>query len=176
MPVPYYYGLAPMVLPPLDDVISIALRGPGVEELHFDLTNEKRKNELIEILTSGHGRVPISVTESCLDEHELAQQEDWTLRQIFDHRVDRPSCKITKLAKELERMKMPSHPGGAGDLRWRSIDNAPAVRQYLKTLHMILTSGHGRVPISVTESQVIREGPEIYGGVQLTMPQQSDSI
>ncbi|VDM72842.1 unnamed protein product, partial [Strongylus vulgaris] len=41
MSLPYYYGLAPMVLPPLDDVISIALRGPGVEELHFDLTNEK---------------------------------------------------------------------------------------------------------------------------------------
>lgn len=45
---------------------------------------------------------------SCLDEHELAQQEDWTLRQIFDHRVERPSCKVTKLAKELERMRMVS--------------------------------------------------------------------
>ncbi|KHJ86309.1 hypothetical protein OESDEN_13945, partial [Oesophagostomum dentatum] len=33
-------------------------------------------------------------------------------------------------------MKMPSHPGGSADLRWRSIDSAPAVRQYLTTLHM----------------------------------------
>ncbi|KAK6758488.1 hypothetical protein RB195_015981 [Necator americanus] len=131
-----YYDTAPTVLPPIDDVTSIALRGAGVEEIYFDLTNEERKREFVEILTTGHGRVPITVTESCLDDHELAQQEDWTLRQIFDHRVDRPSCKVTKLAKELERMRMPSHPGGSADLRWRSIDSAPAVRQYLKTLHM----------------------------------------
>ncbi|KHJ84901.1 hypothetical protein OESDEN_15379 [Oesophagostomum dentatum] len=95
-----------MILPPIEDIKSITLRGAGVEELHYDLTNADRKRELIEILTADHGRIPISVTENCLDDQELAQQEDWTLRQIFDHRVERPSCKVTKLAKELERMKM----------------------------------------------------------------------
>ncbi|KAK6017151.1 hypothetical protein OSTOST_17360, partial [Ostertagia ostertagi] len=76
----------------------------------------------------------------CLDDNELAQQEDWTLRQIFDHRVERPCCKVTKVAKELERMKLTNHPGGPGDLRWRTIDSAPAIRQYLKTLHMEISS------------------------------------
>ncbi|KAK6048032.1 hypothetical protein COOONC_14463 [Cooperia oncophora] len=128
---------APMILPPIEGLASVELIGPGVEEVHFDLLNEDRKRDLVEILTTGHGRVPVTVTESCLDDNELAQQEDWTLRQIFDHRVERPCCKVTKVAKELERMKITNHPGGPGDLRWRSIDSAPAIRQYLKTLHMV---------------------------------------
>ncbi|KIH53358.1 hypothetical protein ANCDUO_16517, partial [Ancylostoma duodenale] len=61
-PLPYF-GTAPMVLPPIDDMASIALRGAGVEEIHFDLTKEDRKRDLMEILTTGHGRVAITVTE-----------------------------------------------------------------------------------------------------------------
>ncbi|KIH59787.1 hypothetical protein ANCDUO_09971, partial [Ancylostoma duodenale] len=61
-PLPYF-GTAPMVLPPIDDMASIALRGAGVEEIHFDLTKEDRKRDLMEILTAGHGRVAITVTE-----------------------------------------------------------------------------------------------------------------
>ncbi|VDO07392.1 unnamed protein product [Haemonchus placei] len=180
---------APMILPPIEELASVAIVGPGVEEVHFDLSNEDRKRDLMEILTKDHGRVPVTVTESCLDDNEMAQQEDWTLRQIFDHRVERPCCKVTKLAKELERMKMAehghfgasllvgsyrssvttnpklqepfalppaylyfgieqdfisfvnllktNHPGGPDDLRWPPIDSAPAIRQYLKTLHMV---------------------------------------
>nr|CDJ98477.1 Proteasome cyclosome domain containing protein [Haemonchus contortus] len=131
---------APMILPPIEELASVAIVGPGVEEVHFDLSNEDRKRDLMEILTKDHGRVPVTVTESCLDDNELAQQEDWTLRQIFDHRVERPCCKVTKLAKELERMKMTNHPGGPDDLRWPPIDSAPAIRQYLKTLHMEISS------------------------------------
>ncbi|KAJ1369903.1 hypothetical protein KIN20_031492 [Parelaphostrongylus tenuis] len=134
------YCSAPMMLPPIEDLTLIELSGAGVEKIRFDLTKEDRKNELIEILTTGHGRVPVTVTESCLDDNELAQQKDWTLRQIFDHRVERPGGKAVKFAKEYERMKMSSHPGGPGDLRWRSIDSVPAIRQYLKTLHMEITS------------------------------------
>ncbi|VDO82168.1 unnamed protein product [Heligmosomoides polygyrus] len=146
---------APMMLPPIDDLTSISLCGAGIEEVYFDLTNEDRKRELVEMLTTGHGRVPVTVTESCLDDRELAQQEDWTLRQIFDHRLERPGCKVTKLAKELERMKMPSHPGGHGDLRWRNIDSAPAIRQYLQTLHMVsqplgVFSQEGEIPDKTT--------------------------
>lgn len=61
---------------------------------------------------------------SCLDDRELAQQEDWTLRQIFDHRLERPGCKVTKLAKELERMKMVRRP-----FRWFVVHFGPACTQ-----------------------------------------------
>ncbi|KAE9415892.1 hypothetical protein Angca_010000 [Angiostrongylus cantonensis] len=131
---------APTILPPIDELALIELSGAGIEKVRFDLTYEGRKRDLVEILTTGHGRVPITVTESCLDDNELAQQKDWTLRQIFDHRVDRPSGKVVKFAREYERMKMSRHPGGAGDLRWQSIDTVPAIRQYLRTLHMEITA------------------------------------
>ncbi|KJH53676.1 hypothetical protein DICVIV_00105 [Dictyocaulus viviparus] len=129
---------APTILPPIDDLSMIALSGAGIEKIGFDLKNEDRKRDFVEILTAGHGRVAVTVTESCLDDHELAQQKDWTLQQIFDHRLERPGCKAIKLSKERERMEASNHVGG--DLRWRSIDSAPAIRQYLKTLHMEITS------------------------------------
>lgn len=52
-----------MMLPPIDDLTSISLCGAGIEEVYFDLTNEDRKRELVEMLTTGHGRVPVTVTE-----------------------------------------------------------------------------------------------------------------
>ncbi|WKY14040.1 hypothetical protein Q1695_004680 [Nippostrongylus brasiliensis] len=100
------YCTAPILLAPVEDLKSLTINGRGVEEVHFDLTNEDRKRDLHEVLTSGHGRLPLTVSDSCLDDNELAQQSDWTLRQIFDHRAERPCCKVTKLTMELERMKM----------------------------------------------------------------------
>ncbi|WKY14039.1 hypothetical protein Q1695_004680 [Nippostrongylus brasiliensis] len=45
----------------------------------------------------------------------------------------------------VEHHSHPSHHGGSGELRWRKIDSAPAIRQYLKTLQMEISCSPERL-------------------------------